>query len=148
MNWSDWLTPQGLTALIGAVGTILTVGALILNLLGRKAQAQELTNARDELQANKQQLQSAVSTLRGVIQGVETAKGNMDPAQAKSLSATIQAVATKTGAQALLDPLVQTIQSGKADAPTLLATLKQTIDALQARGATPLVAPAAPPSAA
>ena len=135
----QWASPQGITVLTNAVLAILGLAALVAAITKHAALAQKLTDAHDTIQGNAATIQSAMTTVRGLIQGVESAKSGLGPDASKRLVETIQRVATQGGAQSLLDPLVQSIQSGNTDTATLLKTLQDTMDKLQA--AAPAAAP-------
>jgi gamma-glutamyl:cysteine ligase YbdK (ATP-grasp superfamily) len=125
-SWESWTGPQGVAAISGFIVTALSVIAMILNLLGKKDLAQKVQDAHDMVQGKNVQIQTAVDTLRSVIQGVEQAKSGLSPDAKLHLVSTIQEVATKMGGQQLLDPIVQAVQSGNTDSASLL---KMIVDA-------------------
>jgi gamma-glutamyl:cysteine ligase YbdK (ATP-grasp superfamily) len=135
-GWDAWTTPQGVGAISGLIVSALSVVALILGLLGKKDLQQRVQVAHDTIQDKNTQIQAAVDALRSVVQGIEAAKVGLDPDAKAHLVATIQAVATTTGAQSTLDPIVQAIQAGKTDLPGLLKTLTDTLGKLKAPAAT------------
>ena len=134
-SWSEWTTPQGVAAVSGLLVTALSVIAMILNLLGKKELAQKVQDAHDTIQDKNIQIQSAVDTLRSVIQGIEQAKVGLTPDAKLHLVSTIQDVATKMGGQQLLDPIVQAIQSGNTDSASLLKMITDAATKVQ-QGAT------------
>jgi hypothetical protein len=140
--WEAWLTPQGVGAVSGLIVSALSVIALILGLLGKKDLQQKVLTAQNTIQDKNAQIQAAVDTIRGVVQGVEEAKKGLDPDAKAHLIATIEDVATKMGAQSTLHPIVQQIQGGTTDLPSLLKTLTDTLSTLKPQ--TPPTPPASP----
>ena len=130
-SWESWTTPQGVATISGLIVTALSVIAMILNLLGKKDLAQKVQDAHDTIQNKNVQIQTAVDTLRSVVQGVEQAKGGLSPEAKLHLVSTIQEVATKAGGQQLLDPIVQAIQAGNTDSASLLKTLNDVVAKVQ-----------------
>ena len=130
-GWETWTTPQGVAAISGLLVTALSIFATILGLLGKKDLQQKVQDAHDTIQDKNAQIQAAVDALRGVVQGVEQAKGGLTPDAKLHLISTIQEVATKAGGQQYLDPIVQMIQSGKADSATLLQTINDVVSKIQ-----------------
>jgi hypothetical protein len=125
-----WLSPQGLTAMVGALTGVLGLLATILTLLGKKELAAKAQAAHDVAATKGTQLVGAIDTIRGLIVAIEQHKKLLSDDDRKQLVATIQTVATQMGAQATLDPLVQAIQGGNTDLSSLVKTLQGALDKL------------------
>ena len=130
--WEVWLTPQGLAAVGGLITSLLAVLATVLTLLGKKDLAAKVQTAHDTIQDKDAQLTHLMDTLRGLVTAIEQHKSTLSDADRSMLCGTIENVATTMGAQTTLDPIVQAIQSGKADLPSLLKTLTDSLGKLTA----------------
>lgn len=129
--WDAWLTPQGVSAALGLITTMLGLVAMILTLLGKKAVADQLTEAQKQVAAHQAQAQSAVEVLKGVIHAVEEHKKGLDDDAKADLVKTLQTTSTKLGIQPFLAPLVTAVQDGKADTASLLKLLNDTLQSAQ-----------------
>ena len=139
-----WLSPQGITAGLATLTTLLGVLATLAKAAGKNALAAQLAGARETVADSQEQAQTTAALLRTVIQGVEAAKNaeSLSPEAKQILLTAIQDVSKKAGMESTLKPVVEAVTKQGVEVPALLQTLSGVLEKLQAARPAP-----APPAA-
>lgn len=129
MDYSKWLTPEGVKTGIEFIVVMMTSITAVLSLLGYRTAAAKVTAAENTIEekeativAHAGTIQNATKVAVALVQGVEKFSKNAKPEDAQALKDSITSVTTIMGVEHIVQPLVKAATENTGSASAALVT--------------------------
>lgn len=115
-----WGSPEGIKTLIQFILVAMAGVTAILSLIGQKAKAAEVADAKDKLEAStvksagfEAQVANASKVVVGIVQGVEAFRSKAPDEHGDALKTEIMAATKALGIEDVVRPVVKAITEGE-----------------------------------
>lgn len=129
MDYTKWMTPEGVKTGIEFVVVLMTSVTALLSLLGYRNQAAKVAEAKEVIEAKEatilahaDTLQNATKVAVAIVQGVEKFSKGADPEDAQALKDAIKSTTTGMGVEHIVQPLVKAATENTGSAADALVT--------------------------